>query len=107
MLSIMRITVRQPSEVYPTFNRLMSWQAPHRLTTACLPGPSGKSDPGCCARAGKVEQSRAAADTAKGRNDMRFSRSVGAIIAPDPHRKPGAAQCFCPAFALAGARLLP
>src|SRR5262245_53696732 len=64
-LSIMRMTVCQPSGVYPARARLMSWQAPHKLTNVCLPGPSAKSACACCAYAGAVVQKRVAAIAAK------------------------------------------
>src|SRR5215470_1524961 len=52
----------------------MSWQAPHKLTKVCLPGPSGKSGCACCAPAGGAAQRRAAAISAKsGVLDMVFS----------------------------------
>src|SRR3984893_14261356 len=43
----------------------MSWQAPHKLTNVCLPGPSGKPASACCAYTGVVVQKRIAAITAK------------------------------------------
>src|SRR6476620_10316997 len=67
----MRITVRQPSGVYPTLMRLISWQAPHTAVTICLPGPSGKS----CA---------SAADAQLNSVHTRTGRS-GLLIAVSPH----------------------
>src|SRR5262249_49590707 len=43
----------------------MSWQAPHKSTKVCLPGPSGKSGCACCAPAGGAAHSRAAAIRAR------------------------------------------
>src|SRR5215471_2238969 len=53
----------------------MSWQAPQVFTTVCLPGPSGKSAPGCCPCAGNVTQNRAAAATASKALDIGSSRN--------------------------------
>src|SRR6516164_6259423 len=61
----------------------MSWQAPHKLTNVCLPGPSGKSACACCAYAGAVVQKRVAAIRAKsGILDMVFSTNGRANSLP-------------------------
>jgi hypothetical protein len=51
MFCIMRVTVSQPSDVYPTRTRLMSWQAPHVSAKRCFIGPSGQSFAVYCAEA--------------------------------------------------------
>src|SRR6516164_5750597 len=69
----------------------MSWQAPHKLTKVCLPGPSGKSACACWALAGGAAHSRAAAIRAKsGVLDMVFSGNGRASLPQFLRREPRA-----------------
>jgi hypothetical protein len=55
-LVIMRMTVFQPSSVYPDPVRApMAWQVLHLASTKAFPGCA----PSCCAQAERVEQSKA------------------------------------------------
>src|SRR5262249_9814223 len=80
-LSIIPLTGRQPPGAEPARTRLVSWQAPHKLTKVWLPGPSGKSACACWALAGAAAHSRAAAIRAKsGVLDMVFSTNGRASL---------------------------